>query len=278
MCLTFINNQVLLLLRMGGRKVYHLGLSKDEVKGAKYVFLPGDPARVPLIAKAFDPNSKEIAFKREYRSWLGQILNTPVLVTSTGIGGSSTSIAVEELAMIGGRVFLRVGTTGAIQDAIKIGDIVISTGAVRLDGASTHYAPIEYPAVGDHRIVGTLIKAAKEEGVRYWAGITASSATFYPGQERYDSYSGYVINRFIGSMEEWKRLGVLNYEMESSTLFVTCSVFGLRAGCVSGVIGDRTQSEGIEPTKVQSIVESTIRVAVRAMKLLISEDRQAANT
>lgn len=262
---------------MGGKPVYHLNLTEEEIKGAKYAFLPGDPARVPLIAKAFDLNSKELVFKREYRTWLGQMEGTSVLVTSTGIGGGSTSIAVEELAMIGVKVFLRVGTTGAIQDKIKTGDIVITTGSVRLDGASVHYAPIEYPAVSDHNIASTLVRAAEEEGVRYWVGITASSATFYPGEEREDSYSGYVINRLKGSLEEWRRLRVLNYEMESSTLFVACSALGLRAGCVTGVIGERSQSEEVDSSKLLRVIEPTIRVAVRAMKLLIREDLLSTN-
>ena len=254
------------------RKVYHLDLTARQTEDARFAFLPGDPDRVPHIARAFDPASREIASKREYRSWLGRMDGVPVVVTSTGIGGSSTSIAVEELALLGVRLFLRVGTAGAIQPHIKVGDVIITTGAVRLDGASHHYAPPEYPAVSDHRVVDALVTSAQELNVTHYVGITTSSATFYPGQERIDSYSGYVVGALRGSLEQWKRLGVLDYEMESSTLFVVCSALGLRAGCVCGVIDDRTEGEEVNSSRVHPTVERTVQVAVRAMRLLIRQD------
>jgi len=257
---------------MAEERVYHLDLGRQDVGGARCAFLPGDPGRVPLIATTFDPRARELAFKREYRTWVGRLDGTPVLVTSTGIGGPSTSIAVEELARLGVKVFLRVGTTGAIQSEIRNGDIIITTGSVRLEGTSAHYAPIEYPAIGDHGLVSALVRAARDEGVKYWVGITASSATFYPGQERYDCFSGYVIRTLRGSLKEWEALRVLNYEMESSTLFVVCSVLGLRAGCVSGVIAERDEGEHVDRSKAQSTIETAVRVAVRAMRSIVAED------
>jgi len=135
------------------KSVYHLHLTDDQIEGAKIALLPGDPARVEKIARTAPlEQARFLASKREFTTWIGYIGETPVLTTSTGIGGPSTSIAV--LAQLGVKIFIRVGTTGAIQP--YIGDVVITTGAVRLEGASTHYAPIEYPAVADHEIVRAL--------------------------------------------------------------------------------------------------------------------------
>lgn len=216
---------------------YHLDLDEKKIEGARFAFLPGDPGRVEAIAKTFDPESREIANKREYRTYLGKMNGQSVLVTSTGIGGPSTSIAVDELAQLGVKTFIRIGTTGAIQKRIKVGDVIITSGSVRLDGTSTHYAPIEYPAVAGYEVLHALVEAANTTGISYHIGITASCDTFYPGQERYDSYSGYVIKRFQGSMEEWQKLNVLNYEMESAPLLTIAGALGLQAGCVTGVIG-----------------------------------------
>lgn len=181
--------------------LYHLSLGKHDLKDSKIAILPGDPGRVPLIARLLD-GPKELAYHREYRSFLGRLGKEPIIVTSTGIGGPSTSIAIEELATLGIKTFIRVGTTGAIQKKIKVGDVIITTGSVRLDGASTHYAPIEYPAVANHEVVQALVQASRGLKVPYRVGITASADTFYPGQERYDSFTGYVIKRFQGSTEE----------------------------------------------------------------------------
>jgi uridine phosphorylase len=250
-------------------QVYHLALSEEQTEGARVALLPGDPGRVPAIAERFATaqSAREIACKREFRSWLVNLPSFRVLVVSTGIGGPSTSIAVEELALLGVRAFIRVGTCGGIQPYLQVGDAIISTAAVRLDGASTHYAPIEYPAVADPHITQGLCAAADRLGLRYFAGITTSSDTFYPGQERYDSYSGYVLRRFQGSLEEWKRLGVLNYEMETATLFTMCAAMGLKAGAVCGVAALRSRSEQVATNLLRSAEEGAIRVAVEAVSL-----------
>lgn len=249
-------------------RVYHLDLDGESVEGAECALLPGDPARVEKIAAAFDPKAREIACRREFRTFLGALEGRPVLVTSTGIGGPSTSIAVEELARLGVRTFLRVGTTGAIQPDIGIGDIIVTTGAVRLDGASTHYAPMEYPAVAHHEVVSALIGAAEELACRYHVGVTASSATFYPGEERHDSFSGYVLRRFQGATEEWRRLHVLNYEMESATLLTMCSAMGLRGGCVTGVV-NVVGGEAIDASDLGQGEDWAIRVAVAGLRRLL---------
>ena len=141
---------------------------------------------------------------------------------------------------------------------------MITTGAVRLDGASRHYAPIEYPAVAHYQVIQALVQAAQEEGVAFHAGITCSSDTFYPGQERFDSYSGYVPRQFQGATEEWRRLQVLNYEMEAATLLTICSALGLRGGCVEGVVVNRTAGENITQADLERGEQNAVRVAVRA--------------
>jgi len=247
-------------------ELYHLDLSRSKTKGACLAVLPGDPGRVPGIAKALDPKAREIAYKREFRTWISRVEGSPVLVTSTGIGGPSTSIVVDELARVGVRTFLRVGTCGGIQPFMRIGDLVITTGAVRLDGASTHYAPIEYPAVAEHEVVSALIQGAQELGFRFHVGITASSDTFYPGQERKDSFSGYVPRRFQGATREWQKLHVLNYEMEAATLLTVASAIGLRAGCVCGVVDVRSKGkEKISPGALRLVEDRLIRLCSRVV-------------
>ena len=222
---------------------YHIKLSQEMIKEAKIAILPGDPGRVEKTAKTLNSDAVFLASNREYTSWLSEVSGKDILVCSTGIGGPSLSIAVEELAGLGIEYFIRIGTTGAIQPFIGIPSLIITTGAVRLDGASKHYAPIEYPAVGDIDVINALIEGAKKTGVPHYKGITASSDTFYPGQERYDTFSKYVIKDFQGSLEQWQKLNVLNFEMESATLFTIASAFGLKAGCIASVIVNRTRNE-----------------------------------
>jgi uridine phosphorylase len=224
---------------------YHIGLSTDMIEHAQYVVLPGDPHRTESLAKAFDPNAKQIAFSREHCSYLANFHGQKVLACSTGLGAPSTGIAVEELATIGLKHFLRIGTCGAIQEYINLGDVVISTAGVRLEGTSSSYAPIEYPAVADLDFTCSLVQGAKKANIPFHTGITASTDTFWPAQERYDNHSGYLLRKFRESMAEWRALNVANFEMEASALFVMCSVFGLRAACLCGVIAKRTESEGV---------------------------------
>jgi len=260
--------------------LYHLKLQKEMVEGARCALLPGDPERVEKIACFYDPKARQLASHREFTSWLGYLTpapladdarpagTCPVLTVSTGIGGPSTAIVVEELAMLGVDTFIRIGTTGAIQKNIQLQDVIITTASVRLDGTSTHYAPIEYPSAAHYEIVHALITAARSLDIPYYAGITASSDSFYPGQERYDSFSGCVLKKFQGSLMEWQRLGVLNYEMESSTLFTVCSTLGLRAGCVCGVVVNRVIENQIQEEIIPGAEEKAIRVAIEALRQL----------
>lgn len=248
--------------------VFHLGLTKQMLDGATVAIVPGDPERVKRIAELMD-NATFLASHREYTSYLAYIETKPVVICSTGIGGPSTSIAVEELAQLGVRTFLRVGTTGAIQEHINPGDVIVTQASVRLDGASLHFAPLEFPAVADFATTSAMVAACKEAGVEPHIGITASSDTFYPGQERYDTVSGRVTRRFKGSMQEWQDLGVLNYEMESSTLFTMCAANGWRAGCVAGVIVNRMQQEIPDEATMKKTEVNAIAIVVAAAKKML---------
>ncbi len=210
-----------------------------------------------------------MASTREFTSALGWINGFPVVVCSTGIGGPSTSIAVEELAQLGVRTFLRVGTTGAIQPHINVGDLIITTGSVRLDGASHHFAPLEYPAVANFECTTALVASARANGFDPHVGITASSDTFYPGQERYDTVSGFVPLRFRESMNEWRALHVLNYEMESATLLTMCAANGWRAGCIAGVLVNRSVNETPGAHAATEAEPAALRVVVDAARLLL---------
>lgn len=253
---------------MAHSDVFHLGLTKADLQGATLAIVPGDPERVKKIAALMD-NPVHLASHREFTTWRAELSGKPVIVCSTGIGGPSTSIAVEELAQLGVRTFLRVGTTGAIQPDINVGDVLVTTGSVRLDGASLHFAPLEFPAVADFTCTTALVDAAKEAGARTHIGITASSDTFYPGQERYDTWSGRVVSRFQGSMKEWQEMGVLNYEMESATLLTMCSSQGLRAGMVAGVIVNRTQQEIPDAETMKKTESDAVKIVVEAARRLI---------
>lgn len=254
------------------RSVYHLDINKNDVHGAQIAILPGDPSRPEIIAKAISKHYKaeheQLALNREFCTYLARIKQKPILVTSTGIGGPSTSIAIDELAQLGVTTFIRVGTTGAIQEYIGIGDVIITSGAVRLDGASTHYAPIEYPAVSDYEVLNSLVKGATKVNVKYHVGITASSDTFYPGEENKEMYRKYILRKFQGATKEWKELHVLNYEMESSAVLTLTASIGLKGGCVTGVINCRT-TDNILKDNLKVGTENAINTVVAALECFL---------
>lgn len=249
-------------------KVFHLGLTRDDLQGATLAIVPGDPDRSARISEQLE-NPRCLVRTREFHAYLGTLSGQSVVICSTGIGGPSTSIAVEELAQLGIDTFLRIGTTGAIQPHINEGDILISQASVRLDGASQHFAPLSYPAVSDFFATQAMVTACNNLGIDFHIGITASSDTFYPGQERYDTYSGYVPKAFQGSCEEWQKLGVMNYEMESATLFTMCAALGLKAACVAGVLVNRTRQE-IPNVDHGEIEKKSVAVVLEAAKVLLN--------
>ncbi len=267
-------------------KLYHIGLCKKQLNSAKIAILPGDPARVELLAKLLDKQALPLAFNREYCSYLAGMPNITktsktntsktntsktnidekVLVISTGMGSPSVSIGLEELAMLGVKKFIRVGTTGAIQEKIQLGDLILNTAAVRLEGTSSHYAPIEYPAVADFELTQALRQASQKLKIPLQLGIGISSDTFWAGQERYDSYSGFVLQKFKGSLQEWRKLGLLNFEMETSALFTICSTLGLQAASICCVIAKRTKSEKVDKSKYQRGMELIMQIVKQTIK------------
>lgn len=222
--------------------LYHTNLSNAMLKGARYALLPGDPGRVEGIADIFE-NKQPLAVHREYTSYLCYCDALPILVCSTGMGGPSVAICLEELARLGIKHFVRIGTTGSIQENIALGDIIINNAAVRLDGTSSHYAPENFPAVADFGLLSRLVESAKNLNIVHHVGISVSSDTFWPGQERYDSFTGYVLPKFHGSLAMWQQLGALNCEMETASLFVVAQALGLSAASICGVVVSRAKSE-----------------------------------
>lgn len=253
-----------------GEVMYHTGLTGEMLQGAAYALVPGDPGRVEGLAKALDPEAVYITSHREFTSWLAHVKENPVLVMSTGMGGPCITFAVEELARLGITTFIRVGTTGSLREDINLGEVVISKAAVRLDGASRAYAPLSYPAAADLDVTLALRQAARELEVPHALGITVTTDSFWPGQERYDSFGGYVVRQLQGTLKEWQALGCANYEMEAATLFTLCSVLGLRAGAICGVVAKRTAGEAVAPPDVYKTAEKRFQsVAKRALEILL---------
>jgi uridine phosphorylase len=251
-------------VELGEGLQYHLMIKKGDV--SRYVLLPGDPERVPLIAKYWD-KAWHVATHREFVTYSGYYKGVFISATSTGIGAPSTAIAIEELARCGVDAFIRVGTTGALKREIKLGDLVISTGAVRLEGTSRHYAISEYPAVASFEVVLALIEAAESLGVNYHVGLTASSDSFYVGQER-PGFKDYLPPFQRGLIEYLRSMNVLNFEMEASVIFILSNIYGLRAGAVCAAIANRETDE----FKPGVGVEDAIRVANEAVKILSEWD------
>lgn len=217
---------------------YHLHVAPGDLTPA--VLLPGDPGRVPVLAEAWD-EAEDVAHHREYRSMRGRYEGVGISACSTGIGGPSTEIALNELATVGCDTFIRLGTTGGLQEQMRCGDITISTGAIRWEGASDVYAPAGYPAAAGYEVVLALIEACERLGLTYHLGISASTSSFYAGQSRpaFGEYIGEAPER----VERLQAMGVTNFEMEAATIFTLCSLFGLRGGAACVVIADRFRNE-----------------------------------
>ncbi len=248
-----------------GKKTFHLNISLGDLDGAETVILPGDPGRVEKIASHLE-NSRKVAYNREFNIMVGEMGGQTIGICSTGIGGPSTAIAIEELAMLGVKKFLRVGTTGAIQPYIKPGDLIISTGAVRMDGASQHIAPAEFPAVADYKMIENLVNSAVDLGFTYHTGITASSDTFYQGQNRKDSYrNGFVIRQFHDKISELESLNVLSFEMEAATVLTQTAAYGLKGACILGVLINRHLTEVPEGNIHQLAQETSIKTAIKSL-------------
>jgi uridine phosphorylase len=214
---------------------HHLGLKRSDV--SRYVLLPGDPDRVAKISKYWD-EAKEVARNREFVTHAGSYGGVRVSACSTGIGCPAAAIVVEELANIGVDTFIRVGSTGSIRKGCKCGDLVISTGAVRLEGTSKQYVRIEYPALASYDVVAALVEAADGLGYRYHVGITASTDSFYCGQGR-RGFKGYWQSWINDLIPDLSVANVINFEMEAAAVFTLANLFGVRAGAVCAIFADR---------------------------------------
>ncbi len=249
-------------------KQYHIQAGQGDV--GKYVILPGDPKRCAKIAAYFD-DAVLMADSREYVTYTGYLDGVKVSVTSTGIGGPSASIAMEELVNAGADTFIRVGTCGGMQLDVKSGDLVIATGAIRMEGTSREYAPIEFPAVADIGIVNALIASAKEMEKDYHAGVVQCKDSFY-GQHSPETKP--VSYELLNKWEAWKRLGCLASEMESAALFVAASALHVRVGSVFLVVANQEREKlGLENPVVHD-TEMAVKTAIEAMKALIARDRE----
>lgn len=247
---------------------YHLQIRKGDV--GRYVILPGDPKRCAKIAEHFE-NAELIADSREYVTYTGYLDGEKVSVTSTGIGGPSASIALEELVLSGADTFVRVGTCGGIDFDVKGGDIVIATGAIRNEGTTREYAPIEFPAVADYDVVTALREAGKELGYTTHTGIVQCKDAFY-GQHEPERMP--VSYELLNKWEAWKRLGVKASEMESAALFVAASHLGVRVGSTFLVVGNQERNAAGLDNPIVHDTEAAINVAVQALRRLIAEDRK----
>ena len=248
---------------------YHIGLRKGDV--GKYVILPGDPKRCEKIAKHFD-NAKLIADSREYVTYTGYLDGVKVSVTSTGIGGPSASIALEELVRVGADTFLRVGTCGGMQPEIMGGDLVIATGAIRMEGTSKEYAPIEFPAVANLDITNALVQAAKELNKKYHVGIVQCKDAFYGQHEPETKPVDYEL---VNKWNAWVRLGCKASEMESAALFVVGDYLRVRVGSSFLVVANQEREKlGLENPVVHD-TEAAIEVTVQAIRNLIKQDKES---
>ena len=248
---------------------YHIGLRKGDV--GKYVILPGDPKRCEKIAKHFD-NAKLIADSREYVTYTGYLDGVKVSVTSTGIGGPSASIALEELVRVGADTFLRVGTCGGMQSEIMGGDLVIATGAIRMEGTSKEYAPIEFPAVANLDITNALVQAAKELKKKYHVGIVQCKDAFYGQHEPETKPVDYEL---INKWNAWVRLGCKASEMESAALFVVGDYLKVRVGSSFLVVANQEREKlGLENPVIHD-TESAIEITIQAIRNLIKQDKEA---
>lgn len=247
---------------------YHIQVAKGEV--GRYVIMPGDPGRCEKIARYLD-NPVLVAQNREYITYTGTLEGEKVSVTSTGIGGPSATIALEELYRCGVDTFIRIGTCGGMQPEVKSGDVVVTTGAIRMEGTSREYAPIEFPAVANLAVTNALVAAAEEKGYSYHTGVVQCKDSFYGQHEPEKKPVGYEL---LNKWEAWKQLGCLASEMESAALFVAASSLKVRAGaCMLVVANQERENLGLENPVVHD-TEKAIQVAVGAVRKLILGDKE----
>jgi len=249
-------------------KQYHIECKPGDLKGP--VLLPGDPERARRIAETWE-EFKEIAAHRQYYSYTGKVHGVPISVTSTGIGTPACEIAITELLNIGCDTFIRVGSTGAIQPGLELGDLIINTAAVKMEGSSKYYVPADYPASAHYEVVLALIEACEVLGFTYHLGVAASSSSFYLGQGR-PGYKDYKISKTDKIIPDLQMMGVMNLEMEASHIFTLGQIYGARTGAICAVYANRVTNEfGTKGEK------EAITAANYAVKVLAEMDEEKSN-
>ncbi len=251
----------------GSGKEYHIGVGKGDV--GKYVIMPGDPKRCVKIAQYLD-NAILVGDNREFVTYTGYLNGVKVSVTSTGIGGPSASIAMEELVKCGADTFIRIGTCGGMQLDIKGGDVVVATGAIRAEGTTKEYAPIEFPAVPTLEVTNTLVNAAKKLGVTVHTGVVQCKDSFY-GQHRPETLPNG--QELLRKWDAWLKLGTVASEMESAALFIVAAYLRVRVGSCFLVVANQERAKAGLENKQEHDTDLAIKVAVEAIKELIEQDK-----
>ena len=250
----------------GSGKEYHIGVGKGDV--GEYVILPGDPKRCAKIAQYFD-DAKLVGDGREFVTYTGYLNGKKVSVTSTGIGGPSASIAMEELVKCGAHTFIRIGTCGGMQLDVKGGDVVVATGAIRAEGTTKEYAPIEFPAVPNLADTNALVKACEKLGADHHEGVVQCKDSFY-GQHRPETLPNG--QELLRKWDAWLRLGTVASEMESAALFIVAAYLKVRVGSCFLVVANQERAKAGLPNKQGHDTDLAIRVAVEAIKDLMSQE------
>lgn len=246
-------------------KMYHIGL--DDSHGARYAILPGDPGRVEKIAGYLD-NPRLLGQNREYTTWIGELSGEKVLVMSTGMGGPSTAIGVEELYQTGVDTMIRVGTCGGMAEEVMGGDLVIANGAIRMEGTSKEYVDLAFPAVADFDVTAALRQSAKELGARFHLGIVQCKDSFYGQHSPERMPCGKELEE---KWEMWIKAGCLASEMESAALYIVAQVLGVRAGCILNTVWNQERKKkGLSDPHCHDTTLA-IRAAIHAVELLIQE-------
>ena len=251
----------------GSGKQYHTGVGPGDI--GEYVILPGDPKRCAKIAEHFE-NAKLVADVREFVTYTGTLDGVKVSVTSTGIGGPSASIAIDELTKAGAKTFIRVGTGGGMQENVLGGDVVIATGAVRMEGTSREFAPIEYPAVPDFTATNALVTSAKKLGIRFHTGVVQCKDSFFGQHEPEIMPVSYELEN---KWQAWLRMGCLASEMESAALFIAGSFLRVRVASCFLVVANQERAKKGLPNQQAHDTEMAIKTAVGAIRELIKQDK-----
>ncbi|MBQ0035450.1 MAG: uridine phosphorylase [Firmicutes bacterium] len=252
----------------GSGKQYHIGVGPEDI--GEYVIIPGDPGRVQKIAAYFD-DAKKVGESREFVTYTGYLNGVKVSCTSTGVGGPSASIALEELVACGAKTFIRVGTCGGMQLDVKSGDIVVASGAIRAEGTSKEYAPIEFPAVPNVKVAAALERACERMGIPHHVGVVQCKDSFY-GQHRPETLPNH--DELLRKWDAWIKLDCKASEMESAALFIVAQYLRVRCGSCFLVVANQERAKaGLDNPQVHD-TDTAIRVAIEAFKELIEEDKR----